>query len=168
MVRITWHEGHVPHELSVTQIYGLIFDNEGRILLKVEEKRGKKVFAPAGGTPESFDVDRIATLRRELLEEINVTIGDDVHLVGYQLVEGDGDRLPYAQLRMTAMIKEIGARRPDPDNGETYERVLASPERAITLLGWGEVAERQIKSAVRIAREKFSLPTCEGEDLFWV
>ena len=168
MLRITWHTEKVPDGLPVTQVYGLVFDREGRMLLKVEQKRGRLVFAPAGGTPEPFDADREATLRRELLEEVNTRLCPEVLYVGYQQIEGDGDRPPYAQVRMTAIIDTIGKKRPDPDNGETYDRVLTSPERAIELLGWGEIAERQVEAAVRLAREHFSLPSfCEPDEL-WV
>ena len=114
MLTITWHNGEVKENLPVRQVYGLIFTRDGRMLLKVEEKKGKKVYSPAGGTPETFDKDRVATLRRELLEEVNVTIEEPI-LVGYQLIEGDRDLPPYAQVRMTAIIDEIGPVQPDPD-----------------------------------------------------
>ena len=73
MPKITWMNQAVPDNLPITQVYGLIFDSKGRILLKAENKNGKKVFGLAGGTPESFDADITATLRRELTEEINTT-----------------------------------------------------------------------------------------------
>ena len=37
-----------------------------------------------GGTPEDFDKDRIATLKREFVEEANTTLKDPIYLVGYQ------------------------------------------------------------------------------------
>ena len=168
MLNITWYEEEVPSEIPVTQVYGLVFDREGRMLLKVENKRGKRIFSPAGGTPEPFDADREATLRRELLEEVNTTLCADVLYVGYQLIEGDGQRPPYAQVRMTAVIDTIGEARPDPDNGETYERVLVSPERAILLLGWGEVAKQQISRAAALARAHLSVPDLCGNGELWV
>lgn len=168
MLKITWHEAEVPSGIPVTQVYGLVFDREGRMLLKVETKRGKQVFAPAGGTPEAFDADRVATLRREMLEEVNTLLCEEVLYVGYQLVEGDGERPSYAQVRMTAVIDRIGERRPDPDNGETYDRVLVSPRRAIDLLGWGEIAERQILRAAELARTRLSLGIAEGSGEHWI
>ena len=167
MLRITWKSEKVPAGIPITQVYGLIFDRDGRTLLKVEIKKGKRVYGLAGGTPESYDADAEATLRRELTEEINTTVCKDVRYVGYQLIEGDGDRPPYAQLRMTAMIERIGQKQPDPDNGETYDRLLTSPERAVELLNWGSVAEAQFKRAVEIATAEFSLPTADDEEL-WV
>ena len=168
MLTITWCPGEVPTDLPITQVYGILFDDRGRILLKVEEKSRGLVFGLAGGTPEDFDSDRVATLRRELLEEVNVTMGDEVLLVGYQRIEGDGDRPPYAQVRMAAVISEIGERRPDPDTGEIYRRLLCSPERAITLLGWGEVAKKQICRAVEIATRQLFVPPCRDSEEMWI
>lgn len=158
MLRITWKSGEVPAGLPVTQVYGLVFDREGRMLLIAKKRKTGTVYGMAGGTPEVYDRDREATLRRELLEEVNTVVGDVVIPIGYQLVEGDGSRAPYAQMRMVAMIESIGECRPDPDNGETYDRLLVSPCRAITLLGWGKIAEEQIGEAVRIARAHFGIP----------
>ncbi|MBQ9115927.1 MAG: NUDIX hydrolase [Clostridia bacterium] len=166
MITITWHGSPVPEGVKITQVYGIIFDQNGRMLLKIENKKGKNVYGLAGGTPEDFDADPIATLRRELKEEVNTTVGDKVLYVGYQLIEGDGEHPPYAQVRMTAMIEEIGEKLPDPDNGETYERVLVSPEKAVDLLGWGEVARVQIELAKKIAKDTFGIPSAAIEQIF--
>lgn len=168
MFKITWHNEEVPKELKITQVYGLVFDENGRFLLRVENKKGKQVYLLAGGTPEEFDENAFATMKREFIEEVNTEICDEIEYVGYQLVEGDGDRAPYAQVRMTAIIKNIGEKQPDPDNGETYDRVLVSPKKAIDLLGWGEVAQLQIESATKIAKEKFNLSIYEGDEEFWI
>lgn len=156
MAILTWHNGEVKEGLKTRQVYGVIFTKEGLTLLKAEEKHGKKVYSLAGGTPEDFDTDRIATLRRELIEEVNVTI-EDPFLVGYQEVDEENGKEPYAQVRMTALIKEIGESKPDPDNGETYERVLVSPEKAIELLNWGVIGKQLIEESVRIIKEKTNL-----------
>lgn len=159
MIKITWFNGEVPNSLETHQVYGLVFTTDGRMLLKVEEEHGKKFFAPAGGTPENFDTDRIATLRREMIEEVNTTLKDKIVMVGYQKIEGDNGKPPYAQVRMTAIIDKIGPVQPDPDNGKTYERLLTSPERAIQLMNWGEVGKAQIEEAVRLARQELGLTT---------
>ncbi|MBR2460289.1 MAG: NUDIX domain-containing protein [Clostridia bacterium] len=168
MIKITWKTEKVPAGIPITQVYGLIFDKNGRMLLKVENKNGKTVYSLAGGTPEDFDADAIATLRRELTEEINTTVGADVRYVGYQLIEGDGDRPPYAQMRMTAIIEKIGEKLPDPDNGEIYDRLLTSPERAVELLNWGNVGKAQIMRAVEIATAELSLPSATDNQEIWI
>ena len=79
-----------------------------------------------------------------MIEEVNTTLKSEVVVVGHQIIENDGNRPPYAQLRMTALIDNIGEKLPDPDNGEIYDRVLVNPQKAIELLGWGEVGKMQL------------------------
>ena len=155
MVKFTWYDENVPEGMKIRQVQGLIFTRDGRLLIKSEIINGKKVYSLAGGTPEDYDVDREATLRRELLEEINTTIFEPYY-VGYQTVEGDGDRPTYAQIRMTAIIDTIGESIPDPDSGTVYERLLTTPERAIELLNW-DTGAPQVRAAVRVAREKLGI-----------
>lgn len=151
-----WINEEVPNGMKTTQVYGIVFTNDGRLLLKIDEKNGKKEYSFAGGTPEEFDLSRIETLRREFLEEANTTLKSDVYYVGYQKVDEGNGKVPYAQVRMTAIIDKIGVKKPDPCNGRTYERLLTTPERAIELLGW-ETARAQIEEATKTAKEKFNL-----------
>ena len=153
MAVIVWHDGEVPSGMKVTQVYGHIFTKDGRMLLKVENSKASF----AGGTPEKYDENRIATLRRELIEEVNTTIGEDVYMVGYQEIDEENGTEKYAQIRMVAMIDSIGEKLPDPDTGRTYDRLLVTPEQAIQLLKWGEVGEKQVKKACEIAKEKFGI-----------
>lgn len=157
MIKITWYYDEPPKDMPVRQVYAIVFDEYGRTMLKSEKVGDQLVYSMIGGTPENFDKDRIATLKREFLEEVNTTLKDPVYLVGYQIIEGDRDLPPYAQLRMVAMIDKIGEKQPDPDNGKIYNRILTTPEKAIRLLGWGEFAEKPIKRAFKIAQEKFNL-----------
>ena len=164
MVKIIWHYGEPPKDMQVRQVYAIVFDKGGRTMLKSEMVGDRRVYGMIGGTPESFDKDRIETLKREYLEEVNTTLKDPVYLVGYQIIEGDRDLPPYAQIRMVAMIDKIGKKQPDPDTGETSDRLLTSPENAIKLLGWGESAEKPIRRAFEIAKEKFNLKAADCED----
>ena len=164
MVKIIWHYGETPKDMQVRQVYAIVFDKYGRTMLKCDMKNGKRCFGMIGGTPETFDKDRIATLKREFLEEVNTTLKDPIYLVGYQIIEGDRDLPPYAQIRMVAMIDKIGEKKPDPDNGKISERILTTPEKAIKLLGWGESAEKPIMRAFEIAKEKFNLKPTSLED----
>lgn len=164
MVKIIWHFGEPPKDMKIRQVYAVVFDETGRTLLKCEKIGDKTIYGMIGGTPESFDNDRIATLKREFLEEVNTTLKDPIFLVGYQVIEGDRDLEPYAQIRMVAMIDKIGNKQPDPDNGKTFDRILTTPEKAIKLLGWGESAEKPILKAFEIAKEKFGLKLTNLDD----
>ena len=156
MVKITWHNGAVPENLKVKQVYGLICTKDGRFLMKVENKPKGRVFSLGGGTPESFDKDSEATLRRELIEEVNTTIKNPI-LIGYQKIDLCDGSPQFAQLRMVAVIDEIGPKQPDPDNGETYDRFLTNPQRVVELLNWGEVGKNQVEGAVKIAKEQLGV-----------
>lgn len=165
MVKITWHNGEPPKEMMVRQVYAIAFDNKGRVFLK-KDYRGEKIFyGMFGGTPEEYDKDRIATLKREFLEEANTTLKEPIYLAGYQEIEGDGDRPNYAQLRMVAMVDKVGEKRPDTDNGHVYDRIFTPPQKAIELLQWGESGEKQINEAYKVAKDKFGIETTDFDTL---
>lgn len=146
----------VPENLRIRQVYGVPFSSDGKILLKVENKGENKIYSLAGGTPENIDEDTIATLYREFIEEVNTALCEPIYL-GFQEVRGDGEREPYAQVRMACLIKGFGEKKPDPGNGKTYDRVLASPEKVKQLLSWGEIGNKIIDCAVKVAKEKYQL-----------
>jgi len=149
---LRWLKDEVPSDLTTRQVYGVIFTRDGRVLLKLED--GK--YSLAGGTPEDFDEDRVATLKRELVEEVNTTIEEPI-MLGYQYVDEENGKPPYAQVRMVALIDKIGEIMPDPDNGKVYQRILVTPSRAIDLLKWGEIGERLINDATLLAKEKLGI-----------
>ena len=156
MVKLTWHESSLPNNLKIKQVYGVVFSNDGRILLKLRHYQNNISYSLAGGTPENFDADMIATLRRELIEEINTTIHNPVYL-GYQLIEDDKNKQTFAQVRMVALVNKIGKKQPDPDTGETYDRLLTTPQNAINLLNWGEIGEKIILKAVEMAKNQLGI-----------
>ena len=167
MLELFWREMPVPENLRIRQVYGVPFSSDGKILLKVENKGEKKIYSLAGGTPENIDKDTIATLYREFIEEVNTTLCEPIYL-GFQEVRGDGEKEPYAQVRMACLIKEIGEKKPDPDDGKTYDRVLASPEKVKQLLNWGEIGRKIIDCAVNVAKEKYHLQFDGSNDEIFV
>ena len=145
MATYQWVSGAVPKDLPIRQVYGIAFDDKGRILLRIEN--GK--YQLTGGKPEPYDATMEDTLKREFMEEANITL-KNIHMLGYQYVEEDS--CAYAQVRMIAQIDEIMEQRPDPDNGEIYRRLLTSPENVKKYLNWGEVGNAQIDDAVALAK----------------
>lgn len=167
-MKLEWIEKDVPSKMETRQVYAVVFDNLGRILLKVDTlTNGEKSYNLAGGTPEVFDKDIIATLRREYIEEVNTTLLDPIIYMGYQCVDEENKIPPYAQIRMTAVIDKIGKKQPDPDNQKTYERILVKPETAIKLLNWGKIGEQIVTKAVEIAKTKFNLKFSNDTDEIW-
>lgn len=155
---ITWHNDKVPEGIKIKQVYGLLFMKDGRMLLRIEDG----FHSLAGGKPELGE-DISATLRREVIEEVNTTIYNPIYL-GYQLVDEENGKEPYAQVRMIAMIDTIGECLPDPDNGKTYQRLLTCPSKVIEYLNWGEVGKLMIESSVELAKEKFGLNSFLDKD----
>lgn len=96
MAIFTWHNGNVPEGMKVTQVYGLVFTKDGRLLLRVEKKEDRIKYSLAGGKPE-LDEGREETLKREFLEEVNTTLQDGAFVVGYQQVDEEDGSPPYAQ-----------------------------------------------------------------------
>jgi ADP-ribose pyrophosphatase YjhB (NUDIX family) len=156
VAKFTWYDGEVSEGMQIKQVYGLIFSSDGRLLLRNEVKDNKTEYSLAGGHPEIYDDGIEGTVRRELVEEVNITITKPI-IVGYQKVDEEDGTPPFAQVRMTALIDNVGAVRPDPDNDKTYDRFLVSPLKAAELLNWGEVGYSQIKAAMNIAINSFGI-----------
>ncbi|CAM4081833.1 NUDIX hydrolase [Nocardiopsis rhodophaea] len=148
-----WHpDSAVPDGMKVTQVYGWLVDGHGRVMARIDNG----YWGLPGGTPEPFDTDRVATLVREVDEEVQVRIADPVYL-GYQEVVHP-DLPPHAQLRMVARIVELLPRRPDPDNGRVHGRLLAPFDAVLDRLNWGPSSEGQAACARRIAEARWGLP----------
>lgn len=147
MATFRWVSDTVPEGMKITQVYAVILDRDGRVMLRREKSEdGGTRYSLAGGRPEPFDSGMEDTCRRELLEEVNTEIETPVY-IGYQLVDEENGTPAYAQVRMAALIRKIGEKRPDPDNGETYDRLMVSPEKAAALLNWGDVGTAQVMEA---------------------
>ena len=146
-VTYKWINGEVPEDLEIKQVYGIVFDENFNVFLRKYEGQ----YFLTGGRPEPFDKTREDTLRREFLEEANMTI-KNIHMLGYQFVEEGNGTKPYAQIRMIAQVDKIGENRPDTDNGKLYERLFVSPAQAIKLLNWEEVGKAQIEEGYRLAK----------------
>ena len=156
MARFAWIGDRVPEGMRITQVYGIILDREGRVMLRLEKTAGGIRYSLGGGRPEPFDDGIEATCRRELLEEVNTEIETPVY-IGYQLVDEEDGTPPYAQVRMAALIRRIGEKKPDPDNGETYDRYMVSPERAAELLNWGDVGYEQVMKAKEVVYRQYGI-----------
>lgn len=167
MVELFWREETVPQNMRIRQVYGVAFSEDGKVLLKVENTNEKKVFSLAGGTVEKFDKDMVSTLFREFKEEVNTSLANPIYL-GFQEVRGDGNREPYAQVRMACLIKNIGEKLPDLDNGKTHDRALVSPEIAKTLLSWGEIGNKIIDKAKHVAEKEYGLRLDCSKNIIYV
>ncbi|MBV9023984.1 MAG: NUDIX hydrolase [Streptomycetaceae bacterium] len=154
-----WHPEPVPDSLQVKQAWGWLFVPDGRVVLVVDP--GDRLPALPGGTVELTDASPEETLRREAMEEAQVTIGDDIVRLGW-VYDATGDVYggigPCARLRLAAPITAVGPAGVDPATGRTFGRLLATPDQAAALLGWGDQGYQQAELAARWAHERWGIP----------
>lgn len=161
MCKYTWIKENAPNNLKIRQVYGIIFSQDGKVLLRMEENKYKLT----GGKPEKEETFE-ETLKRECFEEINIEI-EEVYYLGYLLVEEE-KVLPYAQVRMIAKIKNIGESRPDLENGKLYKRFLANVENVKKYLNYEEAGNKMIEDACSLAKEKYTFDENEYEYEYFI
>ena len=157
MIKYKWIREEVEQGLNIKQVYGIVFDKDGNILLRVDDNKYKLT----GGKPEDYDKNYSETLKREYIEELNVEI-EDVQYLGYLLVEEDKEK--YAQVRMIAKIKNIGPIKPDLDNGKVYKRFMVKQENVKKYLDYQDIAGNEmIDDAIKIGNQKYDFNFIDKE-----
>ncbi|MGW0731769.1 NUDIX domain-containing protein [Streptomyces sp. NPDC002851] len=155
-----WHPDPVPARLPVKQAWGWLFVPDGRCIVLIDTEDWLPLLP--GGTiePDADGGSPLAALEREAAEEAQLSLADPVYLGYVYDAEGAvyGGIGPCARVRMAARVTQVGPAAPDPASGQTLLRVLAPPQRAVELFGWGEQAQMQAKAAERIARDRWGLP----------
>jgi 8-oxo-dGTP diphosphatase len=162
-VSYLWHESPVPGDLLIAKVYGfLVCPVTGRVL--VQEHGG--MFNLPGGSPEPWDADVSAALRREALEESQVVVTETAYL-GYQEVRRTGC-VPFAQVRMAGLIAVFRRRRPDADGGRLLRRLMCPLPDVPAVLGWGEIMNPQAELAARTARALWRVPVSSPQPAGYV
>lgn len=149
MIKYTWNNCAVPHNLKVKQVYGVVFSNDKRILLRLDDNKYKLT----GGKPEKNESYE-ETLKREYIEELNIEL-EDIHYLGYLLVEEKSIE-PYAQVRMIGKIKHINKNQPDIDTGKKYKRFFSSINNVKKYLNYeNKAGDLLIDDAIIMANKKY-------------
>ncbi len=144
MVKYTWFKENVPDNLKVRQVYGIVFTNDKRVLLKIDDNK----YELTGGKPQ-YNETYEETLKREYIEEINVFLSD-IYYLGYLLIEEDN--ISYVQVRMIAKVEKINELKPDKDNGKLYQRKLVNIKNIKKYLNYSGVAgNKMIDDAINLA-----------------
>lgn len=162
MIIYKWYRELVPKDLSIRQVYGIVFSDEGKVVLRVDSNKYKLT----GGKPENIDISLDDTLKREYLEELNIEIKDICYL-GYLLVVESNEK--YAQVRMIAKIDKIGNNRPDIDNGKIYKRFMANQDNVKKYLKYTDLAGNQmIDDAIKLANKIYNFDTTNNRKEYFI
>lgn len=139
---VEWHDSTDFSKLKpVTQVYGICFDDKGRILII---NMGKDWLLP-GGHPkkgEKFE----ETLRREVIEEGDVEL-EDIRPLGYQKIWIK--KKAIYQLRYFARISKVKKQTVDPAIGKILERKFIKPSEFLKYCPWGKIGKEIIRLAVK-------------------
>ncbi|ONK13190.1 NUDIX hydrolase [Streptomyces sp. MP131-18] len=154
-----WHPGRVPADLPVPHAWGWLFVPDGRVVLVVDPDEPLAMLP--GGRIEATDTSPEAALEREAYEEAALRIGAPTGLGWVYDETGEiyGGIGPCARLRLAAPVTEIGPAAVDPATGRTFARLLASPDQAAALLGWGDQGFQQAALAAGTAAQYWGIPT---------
>lgn len=162
MVIYKWYKEMVPKDITIRQVYGIVFSESGEVVLRVDNDKYKLT----GGKPEAKDANLEETLKREYLEELNIEI-KDIYYLGYLLVEENNER--YAQVRMIAKVNKIGNNRPDLDNGKMYKRFIANQNNLKKYLQYSDVAGNQmLDDAIILANKKYRFPIDSNDKEYFI
>ncbi|MFE6490714.1 NUDIX domain-containing protein [Streptomyces sp. NPDC057748] len=155
-----WHPDRVPDQLPVPQAWGWLFMPDGRVVVVIDPADPLAMLP--GGTVETTDASPEAALVREAAEEAQLTLPlGRIERLGWvydatgAVHGGIGE---CARLRLAAPITAIGPSATDPASGRRYARLLATPEQAAALLGWGDQGYQQATQAARLAHEQWGTP----------
>jgi ADP-ribose pyrophosphatase YjhB (NUDIX family) len=148
---LTWTRDSDANKYApVTHVHGIIFNNAGDILVG-RPKPSKPWTLPGGKVETGESIEQ--TLRRELMEEVNVAVGA-VHILGVQKVEVPDDpkdeKNPYFQVRCVALLGELLPQKLDPGASEAviWERVFVPSAEIEQYLPWGENGHAMFEEAV--------------------
>lgn len=155
---MTWiRDDNLEKYTPVKQVYGIVFNNKGEILVAREASEGK--WQLPGGKPESGENIEEA-VRRELLEEVDVKAGE-IYQLGAQKTEipdnpnkNEGDL--FYQLRCVVKLDELLPQTPDPDRGNIWERIFVPANQITSYIKWGETGDAMFSDAIQLWESKRS------------
>lgn len=129
-----------------TQVYGICFTKDKQILL-IDNINMRAI---PGGTPEGDETPK-QTLRRELIEEADVTVSQMFPL-GVQMVieKNNPQKGTYFQYRYVCLIDELLPQTPDPDNGVIHPRLLVPASEVTSHVKWGITGDAMFKDSIEL------------------
>ncbi|KKT39932.1 hypothetical protein A3K29_03895 [Candidatus Collierbacteria bacterium RIFOXYB2_FULL_46_14] len=155
-MKFTWYPGdNLERFQPFNQVYGVVFNSDGQMLI---QRRELRPWCLAGGTVEEGETAEQA-LRRELIEEADVTIKNLI-LLGGQRVQFPGGHNPnptkrftgddFYQLRYYCEVDEVLPQTPDPDHDIINERLFVPQTEINKYLGWGATGQVIFDQAIAL------------------
>lgn len=145
----TWiNTREVEKYKPITQVYGLIFNSGGEILICREKEIGE--WQIPGGHPEEEE-SIFQTLERELLEEVDVKVKNIIPLGTQKVSFPDNPEKPaFYQVRCIATLDNLLPQTPDPASGNTWQRMFVPYEEVTNYVKWGITGNAMFEDAVRL------------------
>jgi len=129
-------------------------DNQEVLICRETEEEGWKL---PGGRPENGE-NSIQTLKRELMEEVNIVV-NNIKAIGTQRVDfpdnpkkSEGDL--FYQVRYFCKIKGLLPQKIDPDSGVLYDRKFIPILELNNYLKWGEIGDVIVNKVLEIENIK--------------
>ena len=127
----------------ITQCYAFCYTSAGKLVIG---KMPDGSIGFPGGTVEAGE-EPLQTLRRELDEEVTVSIQKYTFLGAQRVTELDTGKL-YYQLRFACLV-DLHEMTPDPDYGECWERILIEPSEFTDYFHWGSIGEYFLEKSLK-------------------
>ena len=137
---------------KVTQAYGVVFDDDGKICV-VNVRHNENGWCLPGGGPEDCDENFEATLIREIDEEADLDI-KEIKRIGY-VRAGPRGKPEEAScfIRYIAKVDKIKEQSEDPAHGKIPLRKFVSQEEFVDVLNWGDAGHIHLKKALEALNE---------------
>ncbi len=152
---LTWiRDDNLEKYTPVVQVYGIVFNDNNEILIG-QSKPGSSWTIPGGSTEPRETIEE--TLRRELVEEVDVTVSK-IFPLGAQKVEpqdAENKSDAYYQIRCVALLDKLLPQTPDPDpkHGRTWERKFVPMEKVTKYVHWGKTGAVIFREAVDLYKK---------------
>jgi len=146
---VTWIPADEVAQFSpITQVYAVVFNNSGKILIC--RKNGIGNWQIPGGSPEEGETIK-DTLKRELMEEVDVEVTDIRVLGGQKVVSTSG--YVFYQLRCVARVEKLLPQTLDPADNVDWERKFVPASKINEYIKWGRVGRKMFSDAIDLWKE---------------
>lgn len=139
-------EKHQP----ITQVYGVVFNNKGEILICREKETGEWQI-PGGHPEEGESVSQ--TLERELFEEVDVTVKSIIPLGTQRISFPDNpEKSIIYQVRCIATLDKLLPQTIDPASGNVWQRKFVPPNEITQHVSWGITGNAMFQDAITLKK----------------